>query len=94
MRERITQGRLRDGGEAAASAVFADVCAVLNLSEAEGVATAAKVKVICSYQGTSVPDAPLHSQQAITFEWFVNDLGPFEHKTYVNKTVEQSLHHP
>ena len=86
--ERITQGRLRDGGEAAARAVFTDVCAVLNLSEAEGSATAEKVKVICSYQGTTVPDAPFHSQQAVTYEWLVDDFGPFEHKVCVNKTVD------
>ena len=92
--ERITQGRLRDGGEAAARAVFTDVCAVLDLSEAQRSAAAEKIELYCSYKGTTVVDAPLHSQQAITFEWFVNDLGPFEHKTYVNRTVDHpSMHH-
>ena len=87
-RERITQGRLRDGGESAARAVFADVCAMLDLSEVERSAVGEKIKLRCSYKGTTVPDAPLHSQQAVTYEWFVNENGPFEHKTCVNRTVE------
>ena len=92
--ERITQGRLRDGGEAAARAVFTDVCAVLDLSEAQRSAAAEKIELYCSYKGTTVPDAPLHSQQAVTYEWFVNGNGPFEHKTYVNRTVDHpSMHH-
>ena len=86
--ERITQGRLRDGGESAARAVFADVCAMLDLSEVERSAVEEKIKLRCSYKGTTVPDAPLHSQQAVTYEWFVNENGPFEHKTCVNRTVE------
>ena len=86
--ERITHSRLRDGGESAARAVFADVCAMLNLSEGERLAAAEKIKVSCVYKGTAIPDAPLHSQQAITYEWLVNDSGPFEHKSCVNKTVD------
>ena len=92
--QKITQGRLVDGGGSAARAVFADVCAVLDLSQAEHSAAAGKIKLRCPYKGTTVPDAPLHSQQAVTYEWFVNENGPFEHKTHVNRTVEQSLHHP
>ena len=88
MRERITHNRLRDGGESAARAVFADDCAMLNLSEGERLAAAEKIKVSCVYKGTAIPDAPLHSQQAITYEWLVNDSGPFEHKSCVNKTVD------
>ena len=88
MRERITHSRLRDGGESAARVVFADVCTMLNLSEAERSAAAEKIKVSCAYKGTTVQDAPLHSQQAITYEWSVNDSGPFEHKSCVNKTVD------
>ena len=86
--ERITHSRLRDGGESAARAVFADVCTMLNLSEAERSAAVEKVKVNCVYKGTVIADAPLHSQQAITYEWLVNDSGPFEHKSCVNKTVD------
>ena len=88
MRERITQGRLRDGGEVAARCVFQNICAMLDLSEAERSAAAEKVKVSCVYKGTAIADAPLHSQQAITYEWLVNDSGPFEHKSCVNKTVD------
>ena len=88
MRERITHSRLRDGGESAARVVFADVCTMLNLSEAERLAAAEEIKVSCVYKGTAIPDAPLHSQQAITYEWLVNDSGPFEHKSCVNKTVD------
>ena len=61
---------------------------MLDLSEAERSAAAEKVKVSCTYKGTTVQDAPLHSQQAITYEWSVNDSGPFEHKSCVNKTVD------
>ena len=85
--ERITQGRLRDGGEVAARCVFQNICAMLNLSEAERAAAAENIKVTCVYKGTTVQDAPLHSQQAVTYEWSVNDNGPFEHKSCVNKTV-------
>ena len=92
--ERITQERLRSGGESAARAVFADVCAMLDLSEVERSAAGEKTKLRCAYKGTTVPDAPLHSQQALAYEWFVNENGPFEQKTCVNRTVEQSLHHP
>ena len=88
MRERITQGRLRDGGESAARVVFADVCTMLNLSAAERLAAAEKIKVSCVYKGTAIPDAPLHSQQAIAYEWLVKESGPFEHKSCVNKTVD------
>ena len=86
--EKITQGRLHEGGKTAASAVFADVCAVLEFSEAQRSAAAEKIELYCSYKGTTVVDAPLHSQQAVTYEWFVNENGPFEHKTCVNRTVE------
>ena len=92
--ERITQRRLQDGGESAARAVFANVCAMLDLSEVERSAVEEKIKLRCSYKGTTVPDAPLHSQQAVTYEWFVKESGPFEHKTCVNRTVEENLHHP
>ena len=92
--QKITQGRLVDGGGSAARAVFADVCAVLDLSQTERSAAAGKIKLRCSYKGTTAPDAPLHSQQAVTYEWFVNEDGPFEQKTHVHRTVEQSLHHP
>ena len=40
--QKITQGRLVDGGESAARAVFADVCAVLDLSQTERSCTATK----------------------------------------------------
>ena len=83
-----------DGGESAARAVFADVCAVLDLSQTERSAAAGKIKLRCSYKGTTAPDAPLRSQQSVTYEWFVNEDGPFEQKTHVHRTVEQSLHHP
>ena len=91
---RITEARLKEGGASAASAVFQDVCALLNIPEAESTAVSKHIKVRCVYKGTSVPDAPLHSQQAVIYEWFVDEHGPFEHKINVNRTVEpQSLHH-
>ena len=71
-----------------------DVCAMLDFSEVERKATEEKIELRCSYKGTTAPDAPLHSQQAVTYEWFVNEDGPFEQKTHVHRTVEQSLHHP
>ena len=92
--ERITEARLKQGGASAASAVFQDVCALLNIPEAERSDATKNIKVHCVYKGTNVPDAPLHSQQAVTYEWFVDEHGPFEYKTYVNKTVDHpSLHH-
>ena len=92
--EKITEARLKEGGAVAASTVFQDVCALLNIQEAERPAVARNIKVCCVYKGTSVPDAPLHSQQAVIYEWFVDEHGPFEHKIHVNRTVElQSLHH-
>ena len=86
--EKITHGRLSDGGKSAARAVFADVCAMLDLSGAERAAAAEKIKVSCAYKGTTVQDAPLHSQQSITYEWSINGSGPFEHKSCVNKTAD------
>ena len=94
-RERITRGRWQSGeGESAARAVSVKVCAMLDLSEVERAAAEEKIKLRCSYKGTTVPDAPLHSQEAATYEWFVNESSPLEHKTCVNRTVEQNLHHP
>ena len=86
--ERITEARLKEGGASAASAVFQDVCTLLDIAEAERAAAARDIKVRCVYKGTSVPDAPLHSQQAVTYEWLVDDSGPFEYKTTVNRTVD------
>ena len=92
--ERISEARLKEGGASAASAVFQDVCTLLNIPEAERSAAARNIKVRCVYKGTTVPDAPLHSQQAVTYEWFVGEHGPFEYKTNVNRTVDApSLHH-
>ena len=94
MRGDITHERLHESGRAAVSFLFKCVCNLLHLTEEERSAATEKVKVLCSYKGTAVPDAPLHSQQAVTYEWFVNDSGPFEHKTYVNRTVDHpSMHH-
>ena len=92
--ERITEARLQEGGASAASAVFQDVCALLDIPEAERADAARDIKVRCVYKGTSVPDAPLHSQQAVTYEWLVDESGPFEYKTTVNRIVDAlSLHH-
>ena len=89
----ITQGRLQEGGHAAVSFLFKYVCNLLHLTDEERSAATEKVKVLCSYKGTTVPDAKLHSQQSVTFEWFVNDSGPFVQTTCVNRTAEQSLQH-
>ena len=92
--ERITEARLKEGGASAASAVFQDVCTLLDIAEAERADAARDIKVRCVYKGTSVPDAPLHSQQAVTYEWLVDGSDPFEYKTTVNRTVDPpSLHH-
>ena len=92
--EKITQGRLHEGGKRAASAVFADVCAKLEISGSQRSAAAEKIELHCSYKGPTIPEAPLHSQQQVTYEWFVNGKGPFEHKTCVKRTVDHpNMHH-
>ena len=93
MRSDITPTRLQEGGHAAVSFLFKYVYNLLHLTDEERSAAMERVKVLCSYKGTTVPDAKLHSQQSVTFEWFVNDSGPFMQKISVHRTVEQSLHH-
>ena len=93
--EKITEARLKEGGRSAAAAVFQDVCTLLDFSGAESSAAAHEIKVRCVYKRTAVPDASLHSQQVLIYEWFVNDDGPFEHKIRVSRPVDRpSMHHP